>query len=63
MKRRALRDEPLFFERNPNRRSRQGVLLPKFDKPSIDPTSVLPAESLLDDHKLTKKENPGYYHI
>lgn len=52
MKRRALRDEPLFFERNPNRRRRQGVLLPTFDGPSVDPASVLPGEALLDDQPL-----------
>ncbi len=52
MKRRALRDEPLFFERNPKCRRRQGVLLPTFEGPSIQPASVLPAETLLDEQPL-----------
>ena len=33
MKRRAIRDEPLFFERNPERLRRQGFLLPPLDVP------------------------------
>ncbi len=48
MKRRALRDEPLFFERNPDRLRRQGHLLPPWDIPEVDPTSVLPAGLLRD---------------
>ncbi len=44
MKRRALRDEPLFFERNPGRRRRQGLLLPRADVPVVDPVTAVPAE-------------------
>jgi glycine dehydrogenase subunit 2 len=43
MKRRALRSEPLFFERNRARVRRQGFLLPPLDVPTVDPTEVLPA--------------------
>jgi len=46
VKRRALRDEPLFFERNPRRVPRQGHLLPPLDVPRIDPAAVLPEELL-----------------
>jgi len=46
MKRRALRDEPLFFERNPDRVRRQGILLPALDVPEVDPADVLPKEQL-----------------
>jgi glycine dehydrogenase subunit 2 len=46
MKRRALRDEPLLFERNPKRSRRQGALLPRLDLPAVDPASVLPADQL-----------------
>ncbi len=48
MRRRVLRDEPLIFERNPEHRRRQGVLLPNDDVPAIDPTSVLPKNVVLD---------------
>ena len=48
MKTRTLRDEALFFERNPHRSARQGHLLPPLDLPELDPTSVLPAELLRD---------------
>ncbi len=51
MKRRALRDEPLFFERNSGRR-RQGVLLPSTTAPAVDPRAVLPADAVLDDSPL-----------
>ncbi len=44
MRRRALREEPLVFERNPKRVRRQGVLLPSLDVPAVDPAKVLPAE-------------------
>ena len=44
MKRRALRPEPLFFERNPRRAHRQGFLLPPLDVPEVDPAAVLPPE-------------------
>ncbi len=43
MKRRAIRPEPLFFERNPGRVRRQGFLLPPLDVPAVDPAQVLPA--------------------
>ncbi len=46
MKRRAIRSEPLFFERNPQRVRRQGFLLPDLDVPEVDPAEVLP-EGLL----------------
>ncbi len=46
MRRRALREEPLIFERNPTRSRRQGVLLPTLDVPDVDPASVLPADQL-----------------
>jgi glycine dehydrogenase subunit 2 len=48
VKRRALRPEPLIFERNPERTRRQGFLLPALDVPEIDPSTVLPAELLRD---------------
>ena len=48
MKRRALRSEPLFFERNPQRLRRQGFLLPPLDVPVVDPAEVLPTEQLRD---------------
>jgi glycine dehydrogenase subunit 2 len=44
VKRRAIRSEPLIFERNPRRVRRQGFLLPALDVPETDPTEVLPAE-------------------
>ena len=40
MKRRAIRHEPLFFERNPDRVRRQGFRLPPLDVPAIDPADV-----------------------
>ncbi len=46
MKRRALRDEPLVFERNPGRCRRQGLLLPALDVPEVDPAAVVPRELL-----------------
>jgi len=49
MRRRALRDEPLIFERNPLRTRRQGVLLPALDVADVDPVGVLPANLLRDD--------------
>jgi len=48
VRRRALREEPLIFERNPTRSRRQGVLLPPLDVPDVDPASVLPADQLRD---------------
>ena len=53
MKRRALRDEPLFFERNPQRAPRRGFLLPQADVPEVDPSRVLPAD-------LVRDRDPGY---
>jgi glycine dehydrogenase subunit 2 len=44
VKRRAIRPEPLFFERNPRRVRRQGHLLPPLDVPEVDPSAVLPRE-------------------
>ncbi len=44
MKRRAIRPEPLFFERNSRRLRRQGFLLPPLDVPAVDPNRVLPAD-------------------
>jgi glycine dehydrogenase subunit 2 len=46
VKRRAIRSEPLFFERNPRRVPRQGHLLPPMDVPEVDPATVIP-ETLL----------------
>jgi len=46
VKRRAIRSEPLFFERNPRRARRQGVLLPPMDVPEVQPTDVIPEELL-----------------
>ncbi len=53
MKRRALRDEPLFFERNPQRVRRQGYLIPPLDVPEVDPRAVLPA-------KLVREPDPHF---
>jgi glycine dehydrogenase subunit 2 len=44
MKRRAIRSEPLFFERNPQRMRRQGFLIPPLDVPETEPTEILPSE-------------------
>jgi glycine dehydrogenase subunit 2 len=46
MRRRALRDEPLIFERNPERLARQGHLLPPLDVPDVNPAEVMPAALL-----------------
>jgi glycine dehydrogenase subunit 2 len=53
MKRRAIRSEPLFFERNPRRVRRQGQLLPPLDVAEVNPTDVLPA-------KLLREPDPHY---
>ena len=53
MKRRPIRHEPLFFERNPERTRRQGFKLPPLDVPAVDPSDVLPAE-------LLRANAPGY---
>ena len=42
----TLRDEPLFFERNPKRARRQGLLLPPLDVPDVEPAEVLPADRI-----------------
>ena len=43
MRRRALREEPLIFERNALRLPRQGHLLPPLDVPDVDPDDVIPS--------------------
>jgi glycine dehydrogenase subunit 2 len=53
MKRRALRDEPLLFARNPQRSRRQGTLLPALDVPVARPKEVLPPE-------LVREPDPGH---
>ena len=49
MKHRAIRHEPLFFERNPERTRRQGFQMPPLDVPAVDPTTVLPKELLREN--------------
>jgi glycine dehydrogenase subunit 2 len=44
VKRRAIRSEPLIFERNSRRVRRKGYLLPPLDVPDVDPSEVLPSE-------------------
>jgi len=44
VKRRAIRSEPLFFERNSRRVRRQGYLLPVLDVPEVTPSEVLTPE-------------------
>jgi len=44
VRRRAIRSEPLFFERNSRRARRQGYLLPAIDVPEVKPSEVLPPE-------------------
>jgi len=46
MRRRALREEPLVFERNRRRAHRQGSLLPRLDVPPVDAGEVIPPELL-----------------
>jgi len=46
MRRRAIRDEPLIFERNPKRTRRQGILIPALDVPEVEPAAVLPADQV-----------------
>ena len=46
MKRRTVRSEPLFFERNPDRFRRPGHLLPALDVPEIDPQQAVQAVQL-----------------
>jgi len=49
MKHRAIRHEPLFFERNPERTRRQGFQLPPLDVPAVDPKTVFPKELLREN--------------
>ena len=45
MRRRVLREEPLFFERNPRRTPRQGFLFPRIEEiDDVDPKKLLPAD-------------------
>ncbi len=46
MKHRSVREEPLFFERNPGRTPRATFRIPALDVPDVEPSSVLP-EALL----------------
>ncbi len=46
MKRRTLREEPLYFERNPDRRSRQGYRLPELTVDHPDLEATVPADQL-----------------
>ena len=66
MKRRAIRDEPLFFERNPRRVRRQGYLLPALDVPDVEASVVLPTELVRepDPHfpDLTEMEVVQHFH-
>ncbi len=66
MKRRAIREEPLIFERNPERRRRQGFQLPPLDVPAVDPRSVLPEAALRDEvadyPDLTEMEIVQHFH-
>ena len=66
MKRRAIRDEPLFFERNPRRVRRQGYLLPALDVPDVEASVVLPTELARepDPHfpDLTEMEVVQHFH-
>jgi len=66
VKRRAIRDEPLFFERNPRRVRRQGYLLPALDVPDVEASVVLPTELVRepDPHfpDLTEMEVVQHFH-
>ena len=66
MKRRAIRDEALFFERNPRRVRRQGYLLPALDVPDVEASVVLPSELVRepDPHfpDLTEMEVVQHFH-
>ncbi len=66
MKERALRDEPLYFERNPQRRRRQGYRLPALDVPEVVPEEVLPGnllrEPLVDMPDLGEHEVVQHFH-
>ncbi|MCP4901521.1 MAG: glycine dehydrogenase subunit 2 [bacterium] len=46
MKRRTLRDEPLIFERNNERRRRSGFRIPPLDVPETSPADAIPSEFL-----------------
>ena len=52
MKNRALRNEALIFERNPDHNHRQGVLLPTSEVEATDPESVFPEHLLREDGEL-----------
>jgi glycine dehydrogenase subunit 2 len=66
VKRRAIRDEALFFERNPRRVRRQGYLLPALDVPDVEASVVLPSELVRepDPHfpDLTEMEVVQHFH-
>jgi glycine dehydrogenase subunit 2 len=66
VRRRALRDEPLYFERNPQRLIRQGHRLPPLDVPDVDPAGVIPAnllrEALDDMPDLAELEVARHFH-
>jgi glycine dehydrogenase subunit 2 len=66
VKRRAIRSEPLFFERNPRRVRRQGFLLPELDVAEVEPTKLLPPELVRepDPHfpDLTEMEVVQHFH-
>jgi glycine dehydrogenase subunit 2 len=49
MKKRSLRSEPLYFERNPSRRRRQGFRLPELTVPSAREDDTLPTDQLRRD--------------
>jgi glycine dehydrogenase subunit 2 len=49
MRRRALRDEPLIFERNAQRSRRSTFLLPPLEFSEADPATTLPADQLRPD--------------
>ena len=66
MKRRTLRDEPLIFERNPERIRRQGFQLPSLDVPAVDPAMTLPKSALrseiADYPDVTEMEIVQHFH-
>jgi glycine dehydrogenase subunit 2 len=66
VKSRAIRPEPLFFERNPRRARRQGLLLPPLDVPEVQPTEVLPKglvrEDLPDFPDISELEVVQHFH-
>ncbi len=66
MKRRAIRDEPLIFERNPERLRRQGFRLPALEVAAVDPAKTLPENALRrkipDYPDLTEMEVVQHFH-